>query len=575
MLTCITTVTFGIACTESLPWHEVGMNPTDAGLAHKDGWPQMGRTPSRNMESPAKNIPFTFDPGKLLRDGSVDMSTTKNVLWAARLGSQTFGNPTVSNGRVFVGTNNEGRGDPRFKGDHSLLKCLDSATGRTIWTLTVPKLGTGKVGDWEYLGLCSSPTVVGDRVYILTNRCEVMCLDVHGMADGNQGFLDEGRYMARGGPYDPALHVTPVEVKSTDANILWRYDMIRELGVSPHNVTYGSILVVGDILYCSTSNGVTYDHTEIPSPKAPALIALNRKIAERPGATPGEILVGEEGSGLSRRILHSLWTSPSWGEVAGRSALLFGGPDGFCYAFDPNPVKDADGFGVLPEIWRYDCNPPDYRFRNGDTSKPIKYASLGEGPSEVFSSPTFYKGRVYATIGQDPEHRAGPGNLSCIDADTGRKAWDLRIGRSMSTCSIVEDRVYVADFGGWLYCIDANDGRLLWKYDTQAQVWGSTLVADDKVYLGNQDGILTLFSTTMMRKLVAELGAPLEVELIEDAFAVRKDGIIVRKIVGDDIVQYVREVKFPDSIPGSPIVAGGVLYVATMRHLYAIKSGAE
>ena len=84
-------------------------------------WPQWGHTTSKNMVSDAKNLPFSFDPGKLKSDGTVDMSTTKNVLWAATMGSQTYGNPAVANGRIYVGTNNEGRGDPRFKGDSSRL----------------------------------------------------------------------------------------------------------------------------------------------------------------------------------------------------------------------------------------------------------------------------------------------------------------------------------------------------------------------------------------------------------------------------------------------------------------------
>ncbi|HLF94626.1 MAG TPA: PQQ-binding-like beta-propeller repeat protein, partial [Planctomycetota bacterium] len=330
------------ACGESA---KPPVGPAAAAVAPDNGdWAQWGRTPSKNMSSPAKNLPMSFDPGKLKPDGTVDMATTKNVLWAAKLGSQTYGNPAVANGRVYLGTNNEGRGDPRFKQpDYSLVKCLDASSGQEIWALTIPKLGTGKVGDWEFLGICSHPTVVDNRVYVMSNRCEVLCLDVNGLADGNQGLQDEAAYMAFVG----TTAGKPVELKPTDADIVWRYNMIEELGVFPHNITAGSPLVVGDILYCSTSNGVTYDHTDLPSPKAPALIALNRKIAERPGAKPADILVGEEALGISRRIFHAAWTGPSWGEIGGKGVLLYGGPDGFAYAFDPDPVKDSDGYGIF------------------------------------------------------------------------------------------------------------------------------------------------------------------------------------------------------------------------------------
>ncbi len=534
-------------------------------------WTQWGRTPSKNMVSEAKNLPMHIEPGEVGKGGSIDLSTARNVLWAVKMGSQTYGNPTVSRGRVFVGTNNEGRGDPRFKGDHSVLHCLDAATGRILWSLTVPKLGSGKVSDWEYLGICSSPTVVDDRVYLVTNRCEVVCLDFNGLADGNQGLQDEGLRMAFLG----TTPQPPVEVKPTDADVIWTYDLREELGVFPHNITSSSILVVGDILFCSTSNGVTYDHTDIPSPKAPALVALNRRIAEKPGVSPSEILVGEEGSGLSKRIFHGIWTSPCWGEVGGKGVLLYGGPDGFCYSFDPVPVKDADGFGVLPERWRYDCNPPPYRYKDADPSKPIKYASLGAGPSEVLATPVFHRGRVYVPIGQDPEHRAGPGNLSCLDAATGKKIWDLRIDRSMSTCAVVDGVVYAADFSGWLHCIEAETGRPRWKYDTASEIWSSPMAADGKVYVGNLDGVLTVFDAGRLGKLAAELGAPLEVVVRQKKLVVSREGKTLREIAGDEAGKIIHEAKFAAPIHCTPIVARGVLYVATMRHLYAIKAEAR
>jgi outer membrane protein assembly factor BamB len=562
------------ACGGSTPSLADGSAPAAASnaalTAPDDGdWAQWGRTPAKNMVSDAKNLPFAFNPGKVKSDDTPDLSTAKNVLWAVKMGSQTYGNPAVAKGRVYIGTNNEGRGDPRFKGDYSLVKCLDAATGKEIWTLTVPKTGTGKVGDWEFLGICSHPTAVDDRVYVMTNRCEVMCLDVHGLANGNQGDQDEAVYMS----YVGTTPGKPVELKPTDADILWRYNMIQELAVFPHNITAGSPLIIGDILYTTTSNGVTYDHTDLPSPKAPALIALDRKAAERPGVKPSELLVGEEASGISKRIFHGAWTGPSWGEVGGKGVLFYGGPDGFLYAFDPKPVKDADGFGIFPELWRYDCNPPDFRYRNGDRTQPIKYASLGEGPSEIMATPVFYKGKLYAGIGQDPEHRARPGHFTCVDAATGKKVWDLRIGGTMSTCAIADDLVYVPDLQGWIYCLDAQTGRLYWKHDTAAEVWSSPLVADGKVYVGNADGVLTIFSTDRLKKLADEAGGEVEAKVQGRRLLLKKGDQTVREVSADEAPQVFQKIKFHSALHCSPVVAQGVLYVASFRHLYAIKAG--
>ena len=67
-----------------------------------EDWPAWGgKDPGRNMYSPAKNMPSSFDPGKL-KSGTeeIDMGTTKNVPWVAKLDSQSYGNPVVADGKI-------------------------------------------------------------------------------------------------------------------------------------------------------------------------------------------------------------------------------------------------------------------------------------------------------------------------------------------------------------------------------------------------------------------------------------------------------------------------------------------
>ena len=141
-------------------------------------WPDWGNGPTRNMVSDGKNAPVEFDPGKKIKGkDEVDMTTTKGLKWSARLGSQAYGTPTISGGKVYVGTNNENPFNSKYTGDRSVLLCLDEKTGQMIWQMASPKLGTGKVSDWEYLGICSPATIEGNRVYIATNRNHVVCLE--------------------------------------------------------------------------------------------------------------------------------------------------------------------------------------------------------------------------------------------------------------------------------------------------------------------------------------------------------------------------------------------------------------
>ncbi len=496
------------------------------GCAGAADWPEWGRDPSRNMYSPAQGLPGSFDVGKFKKGSEeVDPATTKHIRWVAKLGSSTYGNPTVRNGRIYVGTNNESPRDSKIQGDYSMVYCFDEKRGDFLWQLAVPKLGAGKVSDWEFLGICSSPTIEGDRAYLITSRCEVMCLDVKGMTDGNQGFSDEGKYMA--GPGKP-----PIEVGPQDADILWVFDMREELGVFPHNVTSSSVLIHKGRIYATTSNGQDWSHLNIPSPNAPSLVCLD--------ANTGEYL-GEEGSGISQRLMHCNWSSPALGQVNGKDAVLFGAGDGRLYAFDPVPVPSPEDpeIKILPELWHYNVVPERY-FEH-------KYPHA-EGPSEVIATPVVYRDRAYVAIGQDPEHGEGVGNLVCValnqpkgevPRDKALWTWD-GIHRSISTVSIdpATDLLFVSDYSGYVYCLDANTGKVHWTHDMKAHIWGSTLVGDGKLYVGDEDGDLVILPATK-------------------SFDPKKD-------------QPLFETMFPGPIYSTPVEANGVLYLATMTHLYAI-----
>lgn len=492
--------------------------PARAPLSASD-WPQWGGGPGRNMVSPETGLPDSFDPGKMKpRTEEVDLSTTRNVKWVAKLGSQAYGNPTVSGGRVFVGTNNQSPRDPRHRGDRGVLMCLDAATGALAWQLVVPKLGTGKVSDWEYLGICSSPAVEGDRVYVVTNRCEVVCLDTKGLSDGNQGLSSEPTCISTDGK--------PVTPSPTDADVIWRFDMRTELGVFPHNIASSGALILGDRLVVDTSNGQDWTHVHIPNPRAPILAMLDKRTGE---------LVGEEASSISQRIFHGSWSTPSGGTVAGKGQIFFGGPDGWLYGFDAAPVKDAQGNALLKELWRCDANPPEHRTRGG---LPIKYPDRN-GPSEIIATPVFHEGKVYAAVGQDPEHGMGVGTLCCVDpggsGDVTRThlKWQYKIDRSMSTVAVKDGLLFTADFTGWVYCFDAATGKLNWKHDTESNIWGSPLVADGKVYIGNESGKLLVFAAAKEMKLISSID-------------------------------------MGTSIYSTPVAADGVLYVGTQTHLYAV-----
>src|SRR5690348_8934854 len=161
-----------IACSLALAAAAV----TIGSAAGPADWPMWGGTPSRNMVSDMKGLPTTWD-----------VKTGKNVKWVAELGSQAYGNPTVADGVVMIGTNNEAMRDPKQPGDRGVLMAFNEDTGEFLWQQTHEKLASGRANDWPYQGVASSPLVEGNKLYYVSNRGVLQCLDINGFKDGNQG----------------------------------------------------------------------------------------------------------------------------------------------------------------------------------------------------------------------------------------------------------------------------------------------------------------------------------------------------------------------------------------------------
>ena len=489
-------------------------------LAQASDWPMWGRSADRNMVGDASGIPIDIVSGDFLpKSEEINMETTKGVKWVVKLGSQTYGSPVVAGGKVYAGTNNESPRDPSQLGDRGVLMCFDEASGEFLWQLIVPKVGAGKVSDWEYVGLCSSPAIEGTRGWVVTNRGEVVCFDTDGLANGNDGdFQDEATFYSTTGE--------PVELTDKYADILWIYQARQDLGVFPHNVSSCSPLIFGDTVFVATSNGVDWSHKNIPAPFAPSLVAIDKNTGE---------LLGEEVSGVSERVLHASWSSATAGIVKEKPILVWGGGDGFCYGYEVEPYQHEDGFSALKELFRYDANLPHYRIKDGE---PIKYATY-DGPSEIIATAIIYRDKVYVAIGQDPEHGDGVGLLSCIDPTltgdiSGQAIWtSAEIGRTISTASAEDGLIYQAEYDGDIHCFDANTGEHLWAHETNSRIWSSTLVADGKVFIGNEDGELVILKAGREKE---------EIALID----------------------------FFTPIYCSPVAANDTLYLATQTHLYAI-----
>ncbi len=418
-------------------------------------WSMWGGSPDRNMVSSERNIPAEWD-----------IEGKKNIKWVAKLGTYTYGSPVVGGGKIYVGTNNNGGLRAEIGGDKGVLVCLDEQTGKFLWQATHDKLPSGSVNDWPEQGICSGPLVEGNRLYYVSNRCELVCADTEGFADGEND-----------GPYSSEKYHD-----KQDADFVWVLDMFNELKVFPHNLATSSPVAFGDIIFVNTSNGVDDKHEKPPHPDAPDFLAVDKQTGR----------VVWQGGEPGANVLDGQWSSPAFGVIGGEPQVIFAGGDGWCYSYEAKTGK---------LLWKFDLNPKD-----------SKWLGHGRGTrNSIVATPVIHDDKVFLAAGQDPEHGDGPGHLYSIDAtkrgditQSGR-VWHVGgddFHRTLSTVAIADGLLYASDLAGYLYCLDVKTGMRHWRFDTFASVWGSPSVIDGKVYLGTEDGeVVVLEHSKTMKQL--------------------------------------------------------------------------
>ncbi len=527
-----------------------------------------GGTPARNMVNLVdRNIPDKPDPGD-----------EKALNWKVDLGSLSFGNPVVARGKVFVGTTNSRPRNPRdtmkdpggnFEPlDKGVLMCFDEATGKFLWQAVHDK-GPAHFSELFFFGVSSTPLVEGDRIYYVSNRCTLVCLDVNGFADGNQGIQTE-KYR---GP--------------TDADFIWELDMFEDLGVFPSDSSMSSPMIVGDLVYVVTSNGGDVDRKSVPKPQAPSFLAVNKKtgVPVWKSRLPGN------------KIMQVQWSNPAYSDAGGVKQVIFPGGDGWLYSFTADK-------GEL--LWKFDANPKDTVYDSGAGAK-----------SDFIGTPVVDGGMLYIGTGRHPEHFTGIAHFYCIDirkaVENAKKNKDLDVSRelvdkigkddedkpkiigkknpdsavawhyggaddrefaprpfqfglTMSTACIVDGILYISEFSGCLHCLDAKTGKKFWQYDLNGIIWGSPFYVDGKIYLG-ATGELFVFRHDKAPKVIDEIDNPQAKN--QNEFT----GLLKAKRKQVEREYLIAKVEYDGLMPqNTPVVANGVLYVKTGNTLYAFKS---
>jgi outer membrane protein assembly factor BamB/HEAT repeat protein len=395
-----------------------------------------------------------------------DTATQRNIVWSVELGNEVYGSPVVAGDVVYVGADNTREINPAFQENAGVLMAFRATDGAFLWQDVAPRVERG-LREWLLPSTTSAPYVEGDRLYYVTSECQLRGLDTRGFGDGEND-----------GPYREEVFDD-----NGAADIVWQLDL-PALGVFPHEACNSDVLALGDLLVVGTSNGQNEGHTRVPSPRAPSLIAVNKH--------SGGVIWRAIGAG--DRVLHGAWSSPVAADVNGRLQVLFGGGDGWLRAYDA-----ASGH----EIWRFDGNPKDARWR----PRPGVLSR-----SSIIAAPVFADGRVFIAMGQSPGHRSGPSFIHAIspngqgDVTESGRLWTSReVGRVVGTPIVKDGLLYVGDLGGTVHCLDAATGAHLWKHETIDAIWGSLLLAGDRLYVGNAGGFMTVLRAGRRKELLAEI----------------------------------------------------------------------
>jgi outer membrane protein assembly factor BamB len=447
-----------------------------------------GRDRTRNAVSPEKGGPTDWD-----------VRTGRNIKWKAHVGSFSACEPIVSGALVCIGANNSEPRDLAVQNPAGILVCFRERDGAFVYQhACVVTDGTPLVRRAMF-GQTGSPLIEGDRLWFVTVGARALCLDLSPIRTGQSG----------------------VEKR-------WQVDFLSDLDVSPAVDVMGNKGMcsigasLGSYIYLTTGNGRDWSRMSVPIPRAPGLVCLDKnsgKLIWEDASVGSDIILGEFGNPLTI-------------ESGGLSQVIAPQGDGWIRSFDARS-------GEL--LWKFDINP------KASTNRYLR--------NFFQNAPVLHGGRILVAGGRDVESGEWPGRLVCLDPE---KRGDISLelqdrprrgipnpnvgaiwhfdacGRTLSNPVVDQGIVVLVDFGGTVHALDEATGSLFWKHRVSAQVWGSPLVVDGKIYIANIDGEV-------------------------DVLALGKTCTIIA------------HQEFEDTINSSPTFANGVLYIASGSDLFAIQ----
>ena len=224
------------------------------------------------------------------------------------------------------------------------------------------------------------------------------------------------------------------------------------------------------------------------------------------------------------KILHGQWSTPAVGTIGGVVQVVHGQGDGWVRGYEAKTGK---------KLWEFDTQSEGLRLAE-DAQRGDRDA--GDRTTTSSTSPT---GRIPNTAKASATSTRSTPPSAATSRRSGRLWHYDKIRRSISTASIKDGLIYYPDFSGFLHCLDVKTGQAVWMHDMFAAMWSSTMVADGKVYLGDEDGdVVVIAGRAARRKILAENN-------------------------------------MGSSVYSTVVTANGVMFIMTRNKLFAIQEGAQ
>jgi eukaryotic-like serine/threonine-protein kinase len=207
--------------------------------------------------------------------------------------------------------------------------------------------------------------------------------------------------------------------------------------------------------------------------------------------------------GVDPETGEGLWKYETDNFINGSCAIydgmaVFGGCDGYLHMVDAITGKEKSSMSISTYVASSAGIDRDYAYV-GDYDGYFSEVDLkGEKVSWVFEnkeanlpfigSPALYEEHVY--IGNRDKF------VYCLNKNNGKLVWKYNTaGQVDASPVVVGNRLLIANMRGDLFLLDRKDGKVLWTYELGTAVNSNPAVVDNRIYVAGDDGRLYCFGT--------------------------------------------------------------------------------